>query len=88
MLSLEVSQAKYALNGAEPSHPPLISQLAAAQNSGGALLGGQNAVELQQQVVPSGVHQQHAIAQLEQKHQRPLADLVQQPADAEERAQS
>ncbi|DBA78755.1 TPA: hypothetical protein ACH3X1_008663 [Trebouxia sp. C0004] len=90
ILALEVSQAKYALNRAEPSHPPLISQLAAAQNSGGALLGGQNALalELQQQVVPIGVHQQHAIAQLEQKHQRPLADLVQQPADAEERAQS
>ena len=29
--------------------------------------------------------QQHAIAQLEQKHQRQLADLIQQLADAEER---
>ncbi len=31
--------------------------------------------------------QQHAIAQLEQKHQRQLADLVQQLADAEKRAE-
>jgi len=39
-------------------------------------------------VVPGGVHQQQAIAQLEQKHQSQLAALFQQLADAEERAQS
>ena len=49
---MEVSQGGYTLKGAEPSHPPLISHLAAAQNSRGALLGDQNAAaqEHQQQV--------------------------------------
>ena len=37
-----------------------------------------------QQVAPSSHHQLHAIAQLEQKHQRQLADLVQQLASQEE----
>ena len=36
------------------------------------------------QVAPSSHHQQHAIAQLEQKHQRQLADLAQQLASHEE----
>ncbi|DBB01459.1 TPA: hypothetical protein ACH3X1_000116 [Trebouxia sp. C0004] len=38
------------------------------------------------QVAPSG--QQHAVAQIEQKHQRQLAALAQQLADAEERVKS
>ncbi|KAA6423891.1 MAG: hypothetical protein FRX49_05850 [Trebouxia sp. A1-2] len=36
------------------------------------------------QVVPGGVQQQHAIAQLEQNNQKQLADLIQQPADSGE----
>ena len=37
-----------------------------------------------QQVAPSGHHEQHAVAQLEQRHQRQLADLVQQLPSEEE----
>ena len=39
------------------------------------------------QVAPSSNHQQHAIIQLKQKHQRQLAHLAQQLADSEKRAE-